>query len=208
MAPNIYWIITTSLIPTNFEMRKHQYIRAISDVIRRCEGTGIKIVIVENNGYRETFLDMFRDYCQIIYTDSNTLDCNYGTREILDVQECVRRVGIQDEDYVVKMTGRYYLAERCPFFDELLKLDQTHYETIIKYGWWEKPSATKVEDCIAGLFCMKAKYVKQVENSFELDFAEYRWARATKPIPDDKICNLNPLGIMIDPGKSNSHFLV
>ena len=209
MPPTIYWIVTTSLIPNNYEIRKAQYIRTISQLIERVEPYPfIKLVLVENNNNTSTFLDMFQDKCLIYYTNNNSIDCNYGTREIIDVQDCIKKFNIQDDDYIVKQTGRYFLAPSCPFFDELVNLQNTNYECIIKYGWWEKPSPVKVADCISGLLCMKAKYAKTVENSYELDFAEYRWARATFPIEDSRICILRTLGIHIDPHKNNGYFLV
>jgi hypothetical protein len=151
---------------------------------------------------------MFQDCCSIYYTNNNSIDCNYGTREIIDVQDCIKHFNIQDDDYIVKQTGRYFLNKECPFLNEINTLETTKYECIIKYGWWQQPSLVKVEDCISGLLCMKAKYAKTVENNYEHDFAEYRWARASLKIPDEKVCILKTLGIYIDPGKSNSYFIV
>jgi hypothetical protein len=209
MPNTIYWIITTSLVPNNYDLRKQQYIRAITKTIEKTrDNPTIKIILVENNNNTETFLNIFQEYCLIYYTNNNSIDCNYGTREIIDVQDCIKHFNIQDDDYIVKQTGRYYLSDECPFLNEIHALETTKYECIIKYGWWEKPSLVKVEDCISGLFCMKAKYAKTVENSYEYDFAEYRWARASLKIPDERVSILKTLGIYIDPGKSSSYFIV
>jgi hypothetical protein len=209
MAPNIYWIITTSLIPNNYEVRKMQYTRALMQTIAQTHDIpNLKIIIVENNNNTTTFLDEFNDICMINYTDNNKIDCNYGTREIIDVQDCIKKYKIQDEDYVVKQTGRYFLKDNSPFVEELRNLETTQYECVMTYGSYQKKSAVRMQDCISGLLCMKAKYVKVVENNMEWDFAEYRWARASLRIPDDRAKNLSTLGIYIDPGKTNDYFLV
>jgi hypothetical protein len=203
----IYWLVTTSLVENQFEERKKQYIYAITKLVEICKNTTIKIIIIENNGKRETFLDMFKDYCTIFYTNNNLLDTHYGVKELQDILDCIEYFNINDEDYIVKITGRYYLADDSPFFNELLQINETGYEVLIKYGWWEKPSLTKVEDCISGLFCMKTKYAKTVDNSYKLDWVEHRWARTTLLIPDNKICIFKTLGVYIDPNK-NGYFLV
>ena len=72
MPNTIYWIITTSLIPNNYELRKQQYIRAITKTIELTNSNpNIKIILVENNNNTETFLDMFKDHCSIYYTNNN-----------------------------------------------------------------------------------------------------------------------------------------
>jgi hypothetical protein len=204
----IYWIVTTSLIPKNFELRKQQYIYAITKTIEAVKGHPIQIIIVENNNNTESFLDEFKEQgCWVYYTNTNELDCNYGTREIIDIQKCIDHFQIGDDDYIIKQTGRYFLADNSPFCAEVCNLNVTQLDVIIKYGWWEKPSMTKVEDCISGLFCMKTKYAKTVENNFQWDFAEYRWARATLQIPDEKIHILPILGLYIDPYKTSNFIL-
>lgn len=209
MPPNIYWIITTSLIPSNYEVRQQQYIHGISKTIElTAHIPNLKIIIVENNGLTSSFLDVFRGVCSVHYTSNNFIDCNFGTREILDVQDCIKTFNIQDEDYIVKQTGRYYLDNNSPFVQQVQNLETSRYECLITYGWYHKKSPVAVPDCISGLFCMKAKYAKQVENTNEHDFAEYRWARVTLPIPDEKKLNLSTLGIHICPGTLDTYFFV
>lgn len=207
--PTIYWILTTSLIEKDFEKRKEQYIRGIQSVLTLLENIDVKIIIVENNGSRTTFLDMFSSQCSIYYTENNKLDTHYGVKELYDILSCIDHFKIKDDDYVVKMTGRYYLnISSCPFADEIKNLNTTHYDAVLKYGWWEKPSSTKVEDCILGLICMKTKYVKQIDASFKIDHLEHRWARVTLPIPDKSVKVMDRLGIYISPGAIQTPFEV
>jgi hypothetical protein len=208
-SPKKYWIITTSLVSSNFDKRKSEYIRGITTVIEACKNTDIQIIIVENNGPRETFLDIFKPSCKIHYTTNNQLETHYGVKELFDVLECISTFNIQDNDYVIKSTGRYYLNSKfCPFLDEVKFVDTNQYDTIIKYGWWEKPSMTKVEDCILGLICLKTKYIKQIDTSYKVDYLEHRWARVTLPIPDTHVKIMHTLGIFINPGSVGGFFEV
>jgi hypothetical protein len=207
MAPQIYWLITTSLVQNNYEGRKAQYIRSISKTVEALRGTGVKIIIIENNNTKESFLDSFKDTCDVFVTNNNILDINYGIKEILDVLDCIKHYDMKDDDYIVKQTGRYYLADDCPFLEELKNLEKTNYDVLIKYGWWEKPSMTKVEDCISGLFCMRAGCAKTISTSHVTECAEWRWARITLKIPDSSIKVFPKLGIFIDPAKTG-YFLV
>lgn len=203
----IFWIITTSLIEENKEEREKQYARAISDVVRRCTGLPIKIIMIENTGRSESFLDSLG--AEVFYTKNNSIPAtNYGIKELCDVLECIKQYSIGDEDHVVKMTGRYFLSEACPFLDAILRLHDTPFDAIIKYGWWEPSPRTKHANCITGLICMKAKYIKQIQNPDFSDTTtclEIRWAEATFPIPDQLVCSLNTLGVHINPKCYNNN---
>lgn len=197
----IYWIITTSLIQEKSEERERQYTHAISDVIRRCNGTSIKIIILENTSRTESFLDGLG--ADVLYTTNNSLQTtNYGIKELYDVLACIEKYGIAEEDYIVKMTGRYFLSEVCPFLDEILQLEETKYEALLKYGWWEPSPRTKHANCITGLLCMKCKYVKKIRVPALSEigtFLEYLWAEATVDIPDEQIKTFDSLGLHINP---------
>jgi hypothetical protein len=203
----IFWIITTSLIEENKEERETQYTRAISDVVRRCSGLPIKIIIIENTGRSESFLDKLG--AEVFYTKNNSIPAkNYGIKELCDVLECIQHYSIEDDDHIVKMTGRYFLSEACPFLDAIVGLDHTPFDAIIKYGWWEPSPRTRHANCITGLICMKAKYIKQIQNPEHSDtttFLEHRSAEGTFPIADDLVCSLTTLGIHINPKCNNNN---
>ena len=200
---NIYCIVTASLISENSEIRKLQYIRGIASVINKCNHTNIKIIIVENNGLTESFLDMFD--VDVNYTNTNTITTtNYGIKELYDVVDCIEKYKIKDDDYVIKVTGRYFLSEDSPFFEEVCKLDKTNYEVIIKYGWWGDDKRIKHENCFTGLICMKAKYIKQIEIPDDTTCIEIQWAKTTLSVDDSKICMLTKLGLNMSPRCNNN----
>ena len=114
----LYLLITTCLIPRNFEERKRRYMNGITTAIRRFSSLA-KIIILENNGKRSTFLDEFG--VEVFYTDNNQLSTpNIGNKELADLRDCISHYKIQEEDFVVKLSGRYILQEQCEFLDALM----------------------------------------------------------------------------------------
>lgn len=200
----IYIIVTCSLYD-ECNIRKTQYTNAIRQLQKiSSDIANLKIIVVENNGNRPTILDAFG--YDVLYTTNNQLPTrNKGNKELKDVRDCIEAYHIQDDDFVVKMTGRYVLTDSSEFIDKLKHLD--HYECIIKYGSYLNPANEKMEDCITGLIGMSAKYVKRVQWCPEGGCIEWDWARATYLIPDENIYKVGSLGIHICPA-SNTYFLV
>lgn len=194
-------ILTTCLYERNFAIRQAQYTRGINSVIKRYIGNNnVKIVIVENNGKRASFLDNFG--VPVLYTNNNFLQTwNIGHKELQDVLACISHFNIQEDDFIVKITGRYYLDTDCPFFD---KVDENIYDCIIRYGNYRTPPMSKTSDCIAGLVGMRCKFVKNVKIP-DTESVEINWANESFSIK--KIYVMDKMGIFIAPA-SNEFFLV
>jgi len=185
----IYIIQTSSLIAKDFEKRQEQYTKGINSVIKRYENNeNIKIVIVENNGNRTTFLDNFG--VPVLYTENNKYPTNnIGAKEILDVFACINYFGIQDEDFIVKFGARYHVVDDCPFFDQLDK--NIDYDCIAK--------EINERDYFTGLIGMRCKYVKQIKipNGENI---ELMWANVGKTLKNKLLIPI--IGMNICP---NSH---
>lgn len=72
----IYFIVTTSLYD-DCVIRKKQYIIGINTlkhIIAELKIENYKIIIIENNGLRTTFLDTLG--CEIFYSENNFLSIN------------------------------------------------------------------------------------------------------------------------------------
>jgi len=173
----IYVIITTSIHNKvgvqNQNHRQKRYIESITEILKIIRNhSDIKPIIVENNGQRKTFLDQFG--CDVCYTDNNKMNYSHkGENELLDIKEVIQRYSIQDEDTIVKLTGRYKLLS--PFFLQLIKKYE-EYDAFVKFF----NVCTKqymVDDCVLGLFAIKCKYLKNFTYCFikspECEFAEY-----------------------------------
>jgi hypothetical protein len=204
----IYFIITTSIF-NNCSIREGQYIKGINklkQIIQDLNFDNYKIIIVENNGKRDTFLNMLD--CELYYTENNFIKTNNkGVKELQDILDCIDKYNINDTDFIVKMTGRYILDDNSEFMNIIKNLHNTNYNCVIKYGPYFKPVNYKTNDCITGLIGMTCLYIKQIEKPRGFESVEWKWAKVTKLIEDTKICLVNNLGIDICPG-SNTYFKV
>ena len=174
----IYLIITTSINNKfgnlDFEHRKNRYIDSIKSVLKLIENDEtIKPIIVENNGKRTTYLDEFN--CDIKYTDHNKLKFkNKGVNELLDIKYLIKLYNIDDNDMIIKLTGRYKLLD-LEFFD-VIKNNCDKLEAFIKF--FNVCTLQYLQnDCVLGLFAIKCKYLKQFFytciKSPECEFAEF-----------------------------------
>jgi len=194
----IFIIITTSLISHLFEERKTQYIHAISKIMKNTNKIpNSKCIIVENNGYRETFLNDIG--IDVLYTTTNMLDLDKGTKETYDILACIRQLEMRESDFIVKITGRYILEDTCPFLEELKNID--HIDAIVRYDSFMNPaSKVKTNDCITGLIGIRVKHFLKMEIPLQHEVIEWKWAQVCNTIPDERIRKMDRLGISICPG--------
>jgi len=156
-----------------------------------------KVILIENNGKRKTFLDLYKG-CDVFYTNNNMIQTkNKGLKELKDIKDCIEHYAIQEQDFVVKLSGRYRIMDPSPFIDALKYLEGI--DCILRYGSFNIPSDTKVKDCITGLIGMRCKYVKLIEEPRENDPVEWKWALVTYQIPDERILALTSLGLYMRP---------
>ena len=207
----LYFLITTCLIFNNCPIRQQQYINGITQlqkVIAKLNITNYKIIIIENNGDRNTFLNLLN--CEVFYTNNNSIDTtNKGIKELKDIIDCIYQYNIQDDDFIVKMTGRYVLNDDSEFMNVIKDIHNTNYKCVIKYGSYLDVGSTnrRREDSITGLIGMSCFYVKKIDVPGEYVCVEHNWAKTTYNMNEKDICSLGNLGINICPG-SNNYFLV
>jgi hypothetical protein len=181
----IYLIITTSINnrfgTQDANERKERYMYAIEETLKKLPHE-IKPLIVENNGKRETYLDNFyhhhRQHVKVFYTENNHRQFkSKGVNELLDIKEVIERYGIEDDDIVIKLTGRYR-ALSSKFFKEIIE-NENNFDAFVKFFG---TCSLKFEeyDCILGCYAMRAKYIKlfneySIDNykSAEIAFARY-----------------------------------
>jgi hypothetical protein len=180
----IYLIITASINnkfgSTVDSQRIQRYIDAISDTLKHLPKSIIPL-IVENNGKRETFLDNFT-HCgkpvRVIYTNNNQFKAkSKGINEFLDVKEVIERTGIQLDDIIIKLTGRYRVLSP-KFFEEIVE-NQTTNDVFIKFFGTCSLKYEKY-DCILGMYAMRTMFLNlfnpnMIDNyeSAEIGFARY-----------------------------------
>lgn len=191
----IYLIITTCIKNVkqgsrDFESRKKRYFEAIPTVLKLVENdASIKPIIVENNGARPTYLNDFG--CDVVYTNNNAYSFPHkGVNEWMDIKYIIEKYNIQDNDTVIKLTGRYKLLSSS--FIDTVKRHIDTYDAFVKffnvctlqYMW---------DDCVLGLFAIKCNYIKSLTlrciRSGECEFAEH----VRKNIVADKIMEIKDL---------------
>ena len=173
----IYIIITTCInnkvgIKNNIHRQK-LYIESINHLLYLIKNDiNIKPIIVENNGWRQTFLDDLN--CDICYTNNNLIDYKHkGENELLDIKEVINRYNIKDDDTVIKLTGRYKVLNLN--FINIVK-NNISCDAFVKFF----NVCTKefmLDDCVLGLFAIKCKYLKAFKYNFlkspEYEFADF-----------------------------------
>jgi hypothetical protein len=179
----IYLIITASLrnrYGSQSTQREKEYKTAIEQTLKHLPST-IQPIIVENNGIRETFLDHFTHegrVVPVVYTQHNAQQFqSKGITERMDLLTVIEQHGIQPDDMIIKLTGRYS-ATSSFFFEEVLK-EESNYDALVKfYG----SCSLKFErfDCILGMFAIRSKflfwwtpYLIEQHPSAEVAFARY-----------------------------------
>jgi hypothetical protein len=183
----IYLIITTSINnrfgTQDANERKERYMYAISETLKNLPHE-IKPIIVENNGKRETYLDNFyhhhRQHVKVFYTNNNKYEFkSKAINEFMDIKEVIDKYGIEDDDIIIKLTGRYR-ALNFDFFKYIIE-NENNYDAFVKfYG----VCSFKFEeyDCILGCYAMRTKFIK-LFNEIQFDnfkSAEVAFARYTK----------------------------
>ena len=192
----IYLIITTSINNkigvNNFNHRKQRYTDSINSVLSFVkDDPTIKVVIVENNGQRKTYLDDFG--CDVVYTNNNTQQFPHkGVNELLDIKEVGRQYNIQNDDYIIKLTGRYRLLN-CSFIDQV-KRGANAKEAFVKF-FNVCTLQYMFDDCVLGLFAVKAKYLKMFGYSCvrspECEFADH----VRKRVEPSNVAEIQDLGL-------------
>jgi hypothetical protein len=195
----IYLLITTSLVERNFEERKRRYTNGITTALRRFKDVAnCKIIIIENNGRRPTFLDAFG--VEVFYTNNNQLPTiNIGNKELADLKECIQHYTIRDEDFVVKLSGRYIIQEESEFMNALLLHGDTK-AAIVQYGSFNARQYERTRDCVTGLIGMRASSLRTIAFTGPYGCIEWNWADAVLALPEDSVHRLRSVGLAICPG--------
>lgn len=181
----IYLIITTSISNTQgvdyYKVRKERYLYAIAETLKHVPPE-VQPIIVENNGYDSpTFLDNFQHAGKkipVLYTHNNSVIANSkGVNEMMDIQTVIRTFDIQDDDIVVKLTGRYRFLS--PHFIRQIAEEEKQHDIWVKF-FGACSLRFESYDCILGSYAIRAKFIKlfhplSIDNykSAEIAFARY-----------------------------------
>ncbi len=176
----IYFLLTTSVInkyikdekdkaeyknsERSDEERKELYMRAIMKNIEvLSKYPQIKILLVENNGNGNTYLNIFQQKfgVSILYTNYNKHNYYHkGYAEMYDIKAVINQFNIQDNDIIIKMTGRYHLV--TDHFVKCILENENNYDAFFKFYNVCYKRYMK-NDCILGAFALRTKYLREFE---------------------------------------------
>jgi len=175
----IYLIITTTINNkfgnSDYEHRKNRYLDSIKNAILLLMDYNIKIIIVENGNNNNTYLDNLG--CDVVYTNNNNQVFKHkGQNELMDIKSVIDKYNIQDDDIIIKLTGRYKLLN-THFIDNII-LNKDNYDAFIKFfNVCSLQYHNNLDDCVLGLFAVKCKFIKKFRYSFisspEVEFANF-----------------------------------
>ena len=186
--PKLLENINSMLVPHLLQMRYIQYIQSVPEIIHFAKNLGARVIVVENNGSRQTIFDGMG--CEVLYTYSNGLETKTkGTKELLDIWACINHFQIPDDELIVKVSGRYKIDFEGNFCKELKQYNPETTDCIIRYGWYGDMENDKPhENCLTGLIAMKCKYVKAIRHEDkELESVEWNWARTSLTIDSSRV---------------------
>ena len=188
------FVFTTSIISPE---REQQYFDRITDSIKILQHLPFEFYIVENNGPRKTLLDDISG-ARLLYTQTNANKAftKIGVKEFHDLTLLADKYEFEDDDIVIKLTGRYTLENPTTFLQTLPAFEYK-YDAFLK--WMHIWTAMYLyDDCILGLFALRFKYLKEFNYlemtshpSMEHIFAKY----VRENVPNDRTAELKHLGI-------------
>jgi hypothetical protein len=192
----IYLIITTSIYSLkdpgkqgSYDLRKKLYLERIKQTLSYLPNT-IKPIIVENNNLKESYLDSLN--IDVYYTNNNSKYPNKhkGYNELHDIKDVARHYNIQDDDFIIKITGRYCLNNTS--FVDLVIAKEKNYDIFMKF--FNVCTGQYLEnDCVLGLYAVKWKYLKLFE--YSESFAEIDFASFFRKFENIKIYEVKDLGL-------------
>ena len=186
------FIFTTSIITSD---REQTYYDTITDTLSKLQHLPFEFYIVENNGERKTLLDTIQGV-KLLYTNTNNRVTKIGTKEFHDIQLLSDLYEFEDEDIIIKLTGRYTVANPPTFLESLLTLEQG-YDSMMK--WMHIWGGVYLyDDCILGLFALRYKYLKEfnymrMESHPSMEHVFARFVREV--VPEDRIIEIKYLGM-------------
>ena len=193
------YVILTACIFDDSPVREREYITAYSSLYTWIHLADLeaKIIIIENNGQRPTYLDDLG--CDVLYTTNNQLPtANKGIKELQDIKDCIEAYSIPDDAFIVKLTGRYIIDKQSPFMEAVKA--HPNADCIIKFASYANPCVYSPDTCISGLLGMRCRYMKQIELPTEDECAEWKWAAVTSRMKPERVIKLAKLGVCMNVG--------
>jgi len=187
--------------------RERVYYDTITKNLATLRGAPIEYYIVENSGKRRTLLDdisgvhlLYTNTNAIKYTGPNT-EAEMGLKamkEMLDIQLVCSTFDFDEEDIIIKLTGRYVLESPPLFLDNLIE-NQENYDVFMKF-YNVCTMLYDPMDCVLGLCAIRYKYLLEFNPRYMLEqpsaecvFADF----VRKTVSRGRILDVTKLGVFL-----------
>jgi hypothetical protein len=201
------FVVTTCV--TGSPVRDAQYVRCIGRLLALAPEDAA-VVIVEGNGPRQTCLDGIAaadslGRTRVIYTHNNLIGItNKGHAELLDVWAALESIRALPDDFIIKLTGRYFIEDPDAMFAGLLTAAAAGKPACVKFGSFLAPADTLSQeaspDCVTGLIGMRAGLVRGVHTPRPGECAEWLWAARALAVRDPAVAWRGKMGLSLCPG--------
>lgn len=185
------------------DRRRQEYYLGIANFLNLCPKS-IKPIIVENSKENASYLDVFN--CPVVYTNDNSKIIvgdkilHKGQREVFDIRKVIEKFDIQDDDMIIKVTGRYLL-----FKDDFFKtvLDNPDKDALFR-DYNVCTYDTGCNHMVLGMFALRCIHFKNFNYDrhhmgAEEDFRLY----INQTVDPDKILIVKKLWLRVTLGMNN-----
>ena len=217
--PQIIWVITTCLqknketspTPTTFtsyEERLEDYKRGIPAVFR-CRNQNENVFITENTGNTSSFLDEYGVYVHYTNTQQTMFHENQGKKEFADIVSCINSQNIDDEDMVIKVTGRYVV--NSSYFANLVRNNLDKDVVYSPENAFKNMPPVSFPNCILGMIAMKAKHWRRLPLDDIKPGVPSEWTVAkyiVDRIPKEKRAETSSIDMYVKIGSQRNYWLV
>lgn len=190
-------IYTSALIPDKFQERKQEYIKSL-EIIKKLGYINDTYVVESGFKSDKSFFEL---YCPNIFysgTNDTTIKKVKSVNEARALISAFKHFSFDDEDFLVKITGRYLFNK-----DSIFQFLQSHHGVDAVVSW--RSNEKKIFQ--TGCFVLRGKYFKDWLNQIDLvkmkiieceltDYIEKMRSNGAKIVILDKI------GISANPGNS------
>jgi len=202
-------IITTCITARSEDPteREEMYYKKLTANLRILRGMPIEVYIVENSGKRKTLLDDISGV-HLLYTDTNKIQYSGSCpaaemglkpmKEMMDIHKVCQIFDFDEEDIVIKLTGRYLLENPPTFIEDLVK-NQAEYDAFIKF--FNICTMTyDTGDCVLGLYGIRYKYLLEFNPRYMCEKPSAEKVFATfvrRTVPQERILEATHLGLVL-----------
>lgn len=157
----VHVIMTTAQLPIRVEERTAEYLKSFWTI----KSYGFEPWIIEATNTSSSLFDPIARHVLYPQRHNDSLK-NKGVNETMSMRASLPYLPFEDDDIVIKLTGRYYLYSRD--FIDFVEENASEYDAFVCYG----KGFVSDNHVFTGCFACRWKYFKQYINEMDFDKAE------------------------------------